>query len=58
MPSLQQPPMQSEQRPPPPAAVLLRPKPSKPSDDRTREQRAVRNHERLVTEWLRSLSTR
>jgi hypothetical protein len=30
----------------------------KPSDRRTREQRAVREHERLVAAWLRSLSSR
>lgn len=30
----------------------------KPSDRRSREQRALRDHERLVAAWLRSLSTR
>jgi hypothetical protein len=30
----------------------------KPSSRRTHEQRVVRNHERLVAAWLRSLSAR
>jgi len=38
-------------------AVGARPRP-RPSDRRSQEQRRVRNHERLVAAWLRSLSTR
>jgi len=39
----------------PPLTVSPRPK---PSVRRSQERRAVRNHERLVAAWLRSLSVR